>query len=99
LIDASFASTQKFELPPFLDGCSYGNKIYGVEVSFNGMIFLLIFIKIDQSVQKLMGGKAHRHDGDFINLLFSFRKESRLKNLNQNPGSGSYHIPDAMVVT
>jgi hypothetical protein len=32
---------QKSERPPFLSGCSYGIKNYGIEVTFNGMISLL----------------------------------------------------------
>jgi hypothetical protein len=34
-------SPQKFERPPFWNGCSYGIKNYGVEVAFNGMTSLL----------------------------------------------------------
>jgi hypothetical protein len=49
-------SPQKFERPPFWIGCSYSIKNYGIEVIFNAMTFLLIFIKIYQLVQKLIGG-------------------------------------------
>jgi hypothetical protein len=49
---------QKFERPSFWNGWSYGIKKYGVEVTFNGMTFLLNFIKICQLVQKLLGGDA-----------------------------------------
>jgi hypothetical protein len=38
-------STQKFERPPFRNGCSYSIKNYGVEAISNGMTFLLNFIK------------------------------------------------------
>jgi hypothetical protein len=68
-------SPQKFEHLPFLNGCSYGIKKYGVKVTFNGMTSLLNFISIYQLVQKLMGGQTHRQDGDLISLHFSFRKK------------------------
>jgi hypothetical protein len=43
------------------------------------MTSLLNFIKIYQLVQKFIGGKTHRHEGDLISLLFySFKKASRL---------------------
>jgi hypothetical protein len=73
---------QKFERPPFWNGCSYGIKNYGVEVTFNGMTSLLNFIKIYQLVQKFMGSRHTRQDGDLISLHVSFRKESRLKMRN-----------------
>jgi hypothetical protein len=47
---------EKFERPPFWNGCSYCIKNYGIKVTFNGMTSLLNFIKIYQLVQKLMGG-------------------------------------------
>jgi hypothetical protein len=37
------------------------------------------FHKICQLVQKFIGGQIHRHKGDYISLLSSFRKEIRLK--------------------
>jgi hypothetical protein len=43
------------------------------------MTSLLHFIEIYQLVQKFMGGNTHRHVSDLISLLFSFKKESRLK--------------------
>jgi hypothetical protein len=33
-------SPQKFEIPPFLNGCSYSIKNYGIEVIFSGMTSL-----------------------------------------------------------
>jgi hypothetical protein len=42
------------------------------------MTSLLNFIKIYQLVQKLMGDRHTRQDGDLISLHFSFKKESRL---------------------
>jgi hypothetical protein len=48
---------QKFERPPFWNGCSYGINNYDVEVSFNGMTPLLNSIKICQLLQKLMGDR------------------------------------------
>jgi len=44
----------------------------------NGITCLPNFIKIYQLVQKLIGGRQTQV-GDLISLLFSFRKESRLK--------------------
>jgi hypothetical protein len=71
---------KKFERPPFWNGWRYGIKKYGVEVSFNGMTSPLNFIKIDQLVQKLLGGgQTDRQTGDLISLTFLF-EESRLKN-------------------
>jgi hypothetical protein len=61
---------EKFEHPPFWNGCSYGIKNYGIKVTFNGMTSLLNFIKIYQLVQKLMGGQTRSKDGDLISLHF-----------------------------
>jgi hypothetical protein len=58
-----------------------GLKKYGVEVTFNGMISLLNFIKIYQLVQRLLGGHTDRQAGDLISLTFLFRKV-RLKMVN-----------------
>jgi hypothetical protein len=84
---------QKFELPPFWNGRWYGIKKYGFEVTFNGMTYLLNFIKIYQLVQKFLGrtdrqtdgqtdrqtdGQTDRQTGDIISLTFLF-EESRLK--------------------
>jgi hypothetical protein len=44
-------SPQKFERLPFWIGCSYGIRNYGVEVTLNGMISLLSFIKVYKLVQ------------------------------------------------
>jgi hypothetical protein len=54
--------------------------MYGVEVIFNGMTFLLNDIKIYQLVQKLLrtDGQIDRQTGDLLSLTFLF-KESRLK--------------------
>jgi hypothetical protein len=46
--------SQKFERPPFWNGCSYCIKNYGVEVAFYGTTSLLNFIKIYQLVHTLM---------------------------------------------
>jgi hypothetical protein len=73
-------SPQKCERPPFWNGFSYSIKNYSTEVIFNGMTSLLNFIKIYQLVQKLIG-QTHRQEGDLISLQFSFRNESKLKNL------------------
>jgi hypothetical protein len=55
--------------------------MYGIEVTFNGMISLLNFIKIYQLVKKLLGGGTHRQTdrqtGDLISFTFLL-KESRL---------------------
>jgi hypothetical protein len=40
------AATSEVWTPPFLNGCSYGIRNYGVEVTFYGMTSLLNFIKI-----------------------------------------------------
>jgi hypothetical protein len=56
LTGASFASTSEFWTPAILECIRYGIKMYGVEVSFNGMTSLQNFIKIYQLVQKLLGG-------------------------------------------
>jgi hypothetical protein len=40
-----FHPPQEYDRPPFWDGCSYGIKNYGVEVTFNGMASILNFIK------------------------------------------------------
>jgi hypothetical protein len=79
LTGASLHPSQKFERPPFRNGWSYGIKIYGVEVTFNDMTFLLNFVRIYQFIQKLMVGELHREDGDLISVHFYFSKESRLK--------------------
>jgi hypothetical protein len=62
LSGASLHSPQKFEHPPFWNGCCYSIKNYGVDVIFNGMTSLLDFTKNYQFVQKSMGGadKTHR---------------------------------------
>jgi hypothetical protein len=72
---------QKFERPPFWNGWRYGNKKYGVKVTFNGMISLLNLIKIYQLVQKLLGGtdiQTDRQTGYLTSLTFLFQ-ESGLK--------------------
>jgi hypothetical protein len=52
---------------------------YGVEMGLGVMIYMLSFIKICSSIEKLIGG-IHRQHGDHINLLLFFlNKESRLK--------------------
>jgi hypothetical protein len=43
---------QKFERPLFWNGWSYGIKNYGFEVTSNGMLSLLNFIKICQFIQE-----------------------------------------------
>jgi hypothetical protein len=48
LTGASVHPPEKFERTPFLNGCSYVIKNYGVEVTFSGMTSLLNFIKIYQ---------------------------------------------------
>jgi hypothetical protein len=71
---------QKFERSPSWNAWRYGIKKYDVEVTFNGMTFLLNFIKIYQFVQMLLWGThTDRQAGDLISLTFLF-KESRLKN-------------------
>jgi hypothetical protein len=45
---------QRFERPPFWNGYVYSIKYYGVEVTFNGMTYLLNLIKIYQ-FYKLLG--------------------------------------------
>jgi hypothetical protein len=53
---------QKFECQPFWNGWRYGIRKYGVVVTFNGMTFLLNFIKIYQLVQKLLGDTRRQTD-------------------------------------
>jgi hypothetical protein len=78
--------SQKFERLPFWN--SYGIKHFGCGVTFNGVTFLLIFIKNLPSDSELIGGtethtdKSHTQGGYFMSLRFSFGKESRLKSLS-----------------
>jgi hypothetical protein len=53
-------------------------KKYDVEVTLNGMISVLNFIKILFIGSKITGGGSHRHNCELISLTFLF-KESRLK--------------------
>jgi hypothetical protein len=64
-------SPQKFERPPFWNGCSYSIKNYVIEVAFNGMTSLLSFIEIYQLVQELIGGKTDT-DRKVILLAYIF---------------------------
>jgi hypothetical protein len=64
-----------FERPPFWNGCSYGIKKYGFEVTFNGMTSLLNFIKIYQLDQD-GDEQTHSQDGDLISLYKARRKET-----------------------
>jgi hypothetical protein len=43
-----------FECPLLWSGCSIKN--YGIEVTFNGITFLLNFVKMYQLAQMLIGG-------------------------------------------
>jgi hypothetical protein len=52
-------------------------KNSGMQVTFTGMISLLNFITVYQLDQQLLG--AQREEGDLIRLLFTFGKESGLK--------------------
>jgi hypothetical protein len=52
--------------------------MYGIEVTFNDMSSVLIFITTYQLVQKLLRGQTDGQTGNLINLTFLFR-ESRLK--------------------
>jgi hypothetical protein len=52
--DEDLHASQKFELPPFWNGLSYGIKKYGVEVTFNGMTSIPNFIKVYKLVQMLL---------------------------------------------
>jgi hypothetical protein len=55
---------------------------YAAETGSGAMIYILIFIKLCQAIQKFfLGGdkKTHRHHGDRISRLFFKNKESRLK--------------------
>jgi hypothetical protein len=63
---------QKFERPPFWNGCSYGIKHYGIEVTFNGMTSLN-FIQFYHLVQNFMGG-GHT-DGVVISSAYFFPLE------------------------
>jgi hypothetical protein len=45
---------ENFELPPLW---SYGINTYGAEVTFDGVVSILNFIKICQFVQKLLVGE------------------------------------------
>jgi hypothetical protein len=71
----------------------YGIKKYEVEVTFDGMTFLLNFIKNipigskvirgDTQVDRRTDGHTDRQTGDLISLTFLF-KESRLKRMDRN---------------
>jgi hypothetical protein len=56
LTGASFASTSEVWTSAILEWLNYGIKKYGVDVTFNGITFLLDLIKIYKLVQKLLGG-------------------------------------------
>jgi hypothetical protein len=73
---------QKFERPPLWNGCSYDIKNYGVEVTFNGMTFLLHFLKIYQLVQKLILVRQTERIMSSLASFFSLGKVSRLKKLH-----------------
>jgi hypothetical protein len=45
-----------FKRPPFWNGWSYKIKNFAIEVNFNGITCLPYFMKIHQSVQKLLRG-------------------------------------------
>jgi hypothetical protein len=47
---------QKYERPSFLNRCSYGIKNYVIEVTFNGMTFLLNFVKNLPICSEVYGG-------------------------------------------
>jgi hypothetical protein len=55
LTGAVLYSSQKFECPPYWNGCNYGIKNDGIEVTANGMTLLLNFVKIYQLVQTCLG--------------------------------------------
>jgi hypothetical protein len=61
LTATSLNPPQKFEIPSFFNGCSYGIKNCGVEVIFNGITFILNFIKIYHLNKKIIGAGTHRH--------------------------------------
>jgi NADH:ubiquinone oxidoreductase subunit H len=65
---------QKSERPPFWTVEATRLKSYGVEVTFNGMTFLLSFMKIYLLLQKLLTREKHtdRQHGDFVSLAFLF---------------------------
>jgi hypothetical protein len=56
----------------FFNGCSYGIKNYGVEVTFNGMTSLLNVIKIYQLVQKFKGWEEWERNNMVIPLADIF---------------------------
>jgi hypothetical protein len=59
-------------LPPWND-LSYGIKNYGIEVTFNGMLFVLDLINIFFS-KTVRGGQTHRQKGDLISPLFPLQE-------------------------
>jgi hypothetical protein len=61
-ITSKFRTIAIFKSPPFLNAWRYGIKMYGVEVAFNDITFVLNFIKIYQLVKKLLGGTDRQKD-------------------------------------
>jgi hypothetical protein len=59
-----FHPPHKFERPPFSDGWRNGIRKYGVHVTFNGMTYVLNFMKINL-FQNLLVGDAQTYKPHF----------------------------------
>jgi hypothetical protein len=63
---------QKFEGSPFWNGCSYGIKNYGIEVTFNGNDFRTEFHKHLPVGSKVDRGTERHTDRVVISLAYFF---------------------------
>jgi hypothetical protein len=63
---------QKFERSQFWSGWSYGIKIRGFEVTFNGIDLPAEFNEIYKVIQNLLMGDTDTQHGDLISLIFPF---------------------------
>jgi hypothetical protein len=77
---------QKFERPPFCNGCSCGIKNYCVGVTFNCMTFLLTFIKSSNWFRSWWGG------GGTNTHNTSFMKENGIKNIKCGTAVGGLYM-------
>jgi hypothetical protein len=70
---------------------------YAVEMGSGAMVYIISFIKIGSSIQRLIEGdsQTHRQHGDLISLLLFFQnKENALKS-KENPLCGGGVCPSA----
>jgi hypothetical protein len=68
---------QKFERPPFLNGCSYGIENYGFEVTLDGMTSLLN-LKNLPNVSKVDGGTDKQTKRMMISLSYILPLERKV---------------------